>query len=295
MNHASIAREFAIFCLTVTLVFFPIFSESFDPGDLPREDQQGDREYLYLEDDYDFATAATTGSWELYDLSGYPRPALQQGGTHFIPSRGIPIIVDRHLFRPDEIDYWISRLDFLASPVEGATISPLESHLPNSPRNYRNGIHEGIDYYHGYSGVTINMGTPVLAAAPGIVTRIDHDYREPAKIERNRFLDLAREEEITPESVLDKLRGRQVWVEHTEEGALTRYAHLLEVCPGLQVGDRVEAGQYLGGIGNSGTSYGVQGTYGGAHLHFEVWLEGNYFGSGLSPREIRAILTGVLK
>lgn len=53
----------------------------------------------------------------------------------------------------------------------------------------------------------------------------------------------------------------------TGERVSTLYAHLVHGSRTFEAGDRVEAGDILGAVGNTGRSYG-------AHLHFEVHLNG---------------------
>jgi len=55
----------------------------------------------------------------------------------------------------------------------------------------------------------------------------------------------------------------------------------------------VPPGQYIGSAGNSGTNSAVEGLSQGIHLHFEIWIDDQYFGCGLEPEEIRKILTEV--
>jgi murein DD-endopeptidase MepM/ murein hydrolase activator NlpD len=88
---------------------------------------------------------------------------------------------------------------------------------------------------------------------------------------------------------LELLHGRQVWIAH-EGGVLTRYSHLADVDPGLIPGAAVQAGQLLGWVGNSGTSAAAAGRRDGAHLHFEIHLDGAPFWLGLSLADIRAVL-----
>ncbi|PKM78962.1 MAG: M23 family peptidase, partial [Firmicutes bacterium HGW-Firmicutes-13] len=125
------------------------------------------------------------------------------------------------------------------------------------------------------------------------VIRIDHDYVELTKEQRDEILKIAARQKTTPEDILDKLRGRQVWIKH-QDNIVTRYAHLHTVSEDLQVGDRVLANQYIGQVGNSGTSDAVNETRGEAHLHFEIWVNNRYFGKGLTPIEIRTILSKIL-
>lgn len=58
--------------------------------------------------------------------------------------------------------------------------------------------------------------------------------------------------------------GNLVVVAHAR-GTRTMYAHLSRI--GVRVGQHVDAGQQLGGVGASGNSTGP-------HLHFEVWVRG---------------------
>jgi murein DD-endopeptidase MepM/ murein hydrolase activator NlpD len=76
---------------------------------------------------------------------------------------------------------------------------------------------------------------------------------------------------------------------------VTRYAHLHEVAASLQEGDLVEAGDFIGTVGNSGTSEGAEGNGSNYHLHFEIWVGGSYLGEGLSPQETRELWKRVLE
>lgn len=62
---------------------------------------------------------------------------------------------------------------------------------------------------------------------------------------------------------IDGRSGRYVRIEH-DDGTLTSYMHLDEIAEGLQVGDRVDGGQYIGKLGNT-ACYGAV-----AHLHFSL-------------------------
>lgn len=63
--------------------------------------------------------------------------------------------------------------------------------------------------------------------------------------------------------------GVTIVIDHVVEGQLvsSRYAHMEYDSRQVQVGDTVRAGQYIGRTGNTGRSFG-------AHLHFEVLLDG---------------------
>jgi murein DD-endopeptidase MepM/ murein hydrolase activator NlpD len=175
------------------------------------------------------------------------------------------------------------------SPVPGATISSRAAHWPNATRAYRNGIHEGFDFYAGaVSGVTVRYGDAVVAVAPGVVTRADHDYVEHSVAEYEEVIAASRRALDTPPEALDRLRGRQVWIEHVG-GFLTRYAHLSGIPAEVTVGSRVEQGQVIGFTGNSGTLEAAQNTEDEPHPHVEVWRGTRYLGQGLEPAEIYAL------
>ncbi len=188
----------------------------------------------------------------------------------------------------------VDKLYFLSSPISGAKITTRDSQLPGAPRPYRNGTHQGLDYYDGFCGVRIRFGDPVYAAGDGIIYRIDHGYTEPDPVARRNILEIAHSGQDTPEDILDKLRGRQVWIKH-KYGAVTRYAHLHEVAEHLNEGDPVESGDYIGSVGNSGTSDGARGNTLNPHLHFEIWLGDFYLGQGLAPADIRKLWQNVLE
>jgi len=61
----------------------------------------------------------------------------------------------------------------------------------------------------------------------------------------------------------DGRSGRYVRVEH-DDGTLTAYMHLDDVANGLAVGDRVDAGQYLGTLGATAVFSAPP------HLHFAL-------------------------
>ncbi|TMC72149.1 MAG: M23 family metallopeptidase [Chloroflexi bacterium] len=78
----------------------------------------------------------------------------------------------------------------------------------------------------------------------------------------------------TPSATLDRIRGRQVWIDHGR-GVVTRYAHLSAVAAAIAVGMKIEAGVPIGEVGSSGYPQG------GPHLHFEVRTGDGFYGDGL--------------
>jgi len=157
---------------------------------------------------------------------------------------------------------------------EGFSLPEEPELLPGSPRVYRGGFHEGIDF-------PLAFGMPVVAAKAGTIARIDHDYVEWSVEEQLAAEDEAFDLGYTPERTLDRLRGRQVWIDHGG-GVLSRYAHLQSVEP-LAVGALVEAGAVIGRAGNSGTKAGP-------HLHVEVRIADTYLGEGLAGDALLRVL-----
>ncbi len=178
-------------------------------------------------------------------------------------------------------------------PIADATLSSRASHLPGAPRAYRNGTHEGFDFYDGTVSVEIAYGTPQRVVASGVVIRADHDYVELDVPGYEALIAEARGSMQTPEDVLDALRGRQVWVRHPG-GFVSRYAHLSGIPENVAVGQRIAQGSVIGFTGNSGTEEAAEGTEAGPHPHVEIWQGDRvYLGQGMEPAEIYAIAAQV--
>lgn len=116
------------------------------------------------------------------------------------------------------------------------TQSPLPNHAPGSrfgwrsdPFNDQPALHTGLDF-------PADEGTPVMAAAGGVVVA----------------------QEFHP------LYGNLLEVDHGKE-VVTRYAHLSKAW--VRKGDLVKRGQRIANVGNTGRSTGP-------HLHFEVLVRG---------------------
>ena len=125
----------------------------------------------------------------------------------------------------------VHREPTLAFPVEGRTSQAVKSFF-GAPRDGGRRSHHGIDIF-------APRGTPVIAAADGVIRRV-HETR---------------------------LGGRVVWLSDVERGQSLYYAHLDTQL--VASGSRVRAGDTLGLIGNSGNAMSTA-----PHLHFGIYRRG---------------------
>jgi len=174
-------------------------------------------------------------------------------------------------------------------PIPGAKVPENRNLLPGAPRSYRNGRHQGMDLYCLY-------GTPVLAAKDGYVVLDGSDHANSPPMYRKRLLEISNMLFETPLEILGLLHGKRVILDHgiiNSRWVVTGYSHLSEVRKDLRVGDFVQQGEVIGYVGNSGTS--KAGTQRGAHLHFEIRVNGHYLGQGMRPIEAKALLKAILE
>ncbi len=171
------------------------------------------------------------------------------------PARGGPLVRDTPLSEADlqkKIAELLAQIEFSTdrfSSLEAKLLqqSVLKDTLPNSspvtvafnsssfgwrldPFNGHKAFHEGLDF-------PADVGTPIYAAAGGIVTVAEQ----------------------TPDY------GKLIKIDHGS-GLETRYAHASRLL--VKVGDRVEKGQEIAEVGSTGRSTGP-------HLHYEIRLDGN--------------------
>ena len=95
-------------------------------------------------------------------------------------------------------------------------------------------------FHHGLD-IAASSGTPVLAAADGVIEIVRRD----------------------------PYFGNMVQIEHKSTGMMTLYGHLKDYADGLQVGKQVKREEIIGYVGNSGRSTGT-------HLHYGVYVEGKW-------------------
>lgn len=123
----------------------------------------------------------------------------------------------------------------LVAAGSGAVRYPLPQGSYYVSRTLGNG-HNGAD-------MVAPAGTPIFAAASGVV-RISSESHYGYGVA----------------VVIDSVVGGQ--------RVSTLYAHMTNGTRAVQAGQTVEAGQFIGKVGNTGRSYG-------AHLHFEVEVNGS--------------------
>ncbi|MCY3910444.1 MAG: M23 family metallopeptidase [bacterium] len=164
--------------------------------------------------------------------------------------------------------------------------------LPNAPRTYRSGIHQGVDFR------CFARGHSAVAAMDGRVVLVIGNYEDPESADRDQLLDIAAQLDATPPYTLLTLYGNYVVIDHgviPDVGhVVTIYAHLENVDPDIQVGETVQAGQRVGEIGNRGTHAAANGDfYTDPHLHWELHIDNQYLGAGLSLEETRYVYTSL--
>jgi len=168
-------------------------------------------------------------------------------------------------------------------PIVGGCLPTSERLIPNAPRTYRNGVHEGIDFYQSDNCTKITGGTEVVAAKAGRVIRADLEYVDLTAKTVQAYLN-----NPNTEHSLDQFRGRQVWIDHGA-GVVTRYCHLSGIAPGITTDLAVAVGQLIAFVGESGTPTSTRKPGTEYHLHFEVRVGDSYLGKGLPAKQVRPL------
>jgi murein DD-endopeptidase MepM/ murein hydrolase activator NlpD len=223
---------------------------------------------------------------ELVAINGLPdAESIAVGEELIIPVEGavIPSVTAEPSATPPD-----PRLRGFSMPIEGACLPTSDKLMPNAPREYRAGIHEGVDFYTGYNCVDVPPGSPVVAAKEGTVTRVDTDFVEMTPDVLNEILARTQGQGYTDAAALDRFRGRQVWVAHGD-GIVTRYCHLSGIPSNIHKGSVVGRGEKIGLVGDSGTPEAVTSPGVEIHLHWELRVDDSFLGAGLPPDEVRAL------
>ncbi len=176
----------------------------------------------------------------------------------------------------------------LTMPLAGACVTNDDEQMPNAAREYRNGIHEGMDFFTGFACIDVLDNMPVLAAADGTVVRADQEYKQLPQSEIDALQLETATLGYTPPGTLDKFRGRQVWIDHGN-GIVTRYCHMSGIPGEIQAGVRVTSGQTIGFVGDSGTPESIEQAGYNKHLHFEIRVGDSFLGADKTPVEVRQL------
>ena len=166
--------------------------------------------------------------------------------------------------------------------------------MPNAPREYRGGVHEGVDFYDYDNCTLIEAGTPAIATKDGIIVRADLVYHDLTQEELAAANQRIADGDPNAFEVIDLFRGRQVWVDHGN-GIITRYAHLSGLAEGIRVGARVAQGETVGFVGESGTPESLGNPGSEMHLHWELRTGETFLGQDLSAEEVRALYSGLFQ
>ncbi len=194
-----------------------------------------------------------------------------------------------------KLKYYDERLNGLFFPIKNGFLPEDNYRYPNSPRKYRGGTHVGVDilYYHGdnsYEPLLVNKNTSIHAAKGGIIIRADWDYKPMTAAEWKNQSEYFKKRPRT--FVKRSFGGIQVWIDH-EDGIVTTYNHLSEIDEAIKVGQEVKKGQRIGLAGNSGLLGEAEGKNYGVHLHFEIWIDGNFLGKGMKINDIKRYLVWI--
>ena len=166
--------------------------------------------------------------------------------------------------------------------------------LVGAAREYRSGIHNGLDF----NCATVDHD--IVAAGPGQVIFVVDDYVDATSEDRQAVLRQTVPAFDTPFWTLATLYGNFVVLDHelaTGERAVSIYAHLSEVDPAIVPGVLVEAGTLLGRVGNSGTaaaSLGITDNHDSIHLHWELHVNDRPIGYLETPQATEPLYQTIL-
>lgn len=267
-------------------------------------------QFMYKNDWFDFASISLEdeNSWSIFSdqKSIKERAVIDLGGIDasrfrlYIPEdatlNGYAAIAEIEAYVGSyRLKYYDERLKGLTFPVKNGYLPESNSRYPNAPRKYRGGTHVGVDilYYHtddSYDPVPVNRETEILTVKNGTVIRADRDYTPMTVQEWKNQSEYYKTHPRT--FVKRSFGGIQVWIDHGD-GIVTTYNHLSKIDDDIKIGTEVEAGERIGWAGNSGLMGEAEGKDYGIHLHFEIWIDGQYFGKGMKIEDIKRYLTWI--
>lgn len=176
-------------------------------------------------------------------------------------------------------------------PVENGISPTDDSSLPGAPRKYRNGVHKGLDisFKENFFGLStkVDLNTKILAAKEGEIIRIDTNY---IPITESEFKEISAYNQTHPVTFVDRdFGGMQIWIDH-KNGVITTYNHLSFLNPNLKLRQNLKKGEFIGLAGNSGLMGEAKSNGENVHLHFEIWVDGEFLGKDLSPTQTKKLL-----
>jgi murein DD-endopeptidase MepM/ murein hydrolase activator NlpD len=168
---------------------------------------------------------------ELSDEPDHATGALRAATYEAEEDREMLVRVQPELLHAGTLEVTLRAAPALRFPVANASVRNLQS-VFGDPRDAGRRQHEGVDIF-------ARRGTPVVSASDGIVLRVGET----------------------------DLGGRVVWIWDVSRGLRLYYAHLHEQL--VTTGQRVNAGDVLGTVGNTGNARTTP-----PHLHFGIYERG---------------------
>jgi murein DD-endopeptidase MepM/ murein hydrolase activator NlpD len=216
-------------------------------------------------------------------LSACAAPTASIAPEISTPKNGFLFYIDEGVnLHTDEL------LQTIQLPSQNYSVPEYSNLLPNALREYRAGIHEGIDF-------PTPLNTPIMAVSSGIVVRSNPTHSDVDIDTYKAFLETTQKLSKTPDDIYNYiLLGKSIIIDHgytivPNFRTISVYAHLSSIAEGILPGVNVEKGQVIGLAGNTGTSGGALRNAKGAHLHWEIHFEnttGRYFLGQNIPPEI---------
>ncbi len=216
-------------------------------------------------------------------LSACAAPTASIAPEISTPKNGFLFYIDEGVnLHTDEL------LQTIQLPSQNYSVPEYSNLLPNAWREYRAGIHEGIDF-------PTPLNTPIMAVSSGIVVRSNPTHSDVDIDTYKAFLETTQKLSKTPDDIYNYiLLGKSIIIDHgytivPNFRTISVYAHLSSIAEGILPGVNVEKGQVVGLAGNTGTSSGALRNAKGAHLHWEIHFEnttGRYFLGQNIPPEI---------
>jgi hypothetical protein len=172
-------------------------------------------------------------------------------------------------------------------PIKGGCLPSRDEVMPNAPREYRSGMSEGIDFYHGDACTEVHRDLPVWAMFARVVIRADRDYDEITEVEANVYSDRALTEGFTDSEV----RDASVVVNSGSTTAMASSAVTPDTSRsslrsrwGCAPRRRCHWRRRRAGTPEATIASGSQ-----SHLHIEAWVGDGFLDQQFAPDEVRRL------